>query len=416
MEDGNTDANNRPEDRAEQTGPEQAEKRARPVRPWRYVLVVDLLILLALAVCFNIVVYTNYNNIGQLFRVFTYIQNNYVEKVPVSDLVDGAIGGMVKTLDPYSSYQNAEQSEEFRQEISGRIGGVGILISSADPSKLVVVKVFGDSPAERAGLLTGDIIIRADGQSLLDMDQDKAVSLIRGEPGTEVTIDVSRGDEGRTFSATLRREYIVVPSVEGSELPGQPDIALIAVSSFTEQTGNEFEQMLRELDVEHKSGVILDLRYNSGGEVRAALKTAGFLVPGEEIFYVVDRNGKETAETSDSPYIQKPLVVLVNEYSASAAEIVAGAVKDYGSGKLVGVKTYGKGVMQTVYDVQSSSLVLTTNKYLTPGRHDIHGLGIEPDVAAALAAGETATIMPEAEPFDSQLREAERVLREMTAE
>jgi carboxyl-terminal processing protease len=394
---------------------EGAGAAPRPVRPWRFVLLVDLLILLVLAVCFNIIIYTNYNNIGQLLRVVSYIQNNYVEEVPFRDLVDGAIDGMVKTLDPYSAYQNAEKSAEFRQEISGRIGGIGVLISSADPSKLLVVKVFAGSPAERAGLATGDIIIAADGRDLAGMDQDAAIALIRGEAGTDVALDILRDGENRVFSAMVRRESIVVPSVEGRELPGQPDIALIAISSFTEQTGNEFEQVLQELDVGNKSGLILDLRYNSGGEVRAALKTAGFLTPSEVIFYVVDRDGKETAETSDSPYLRKPLVVLVNEYSASAAEIVAGAVKDTGSGKLVGVTTYGKGVMQTVFDVREGSLILTTNKYLTPAHHDIHGQGIEPDVEVELAAGEIATILPEAEPFDGQLQEAARVLRELAA-
>ncbi|MDR1603749.1 MAG: S41 family peptidase [Gracilibacteraceae bacterium] len=398
----------------DESAPEETESAPRPLKAWQQILISVVLVLLVLFAGANVIIYTNYNNLGKLFQVVMNIHEHYVEDVPFTELVDGAIGGMVKALDPYSSYQNAEESAEFMQELSGRIGGIGILISSADPSKLVVVKVFSDSPAEKAALLPGDIIIGADGQNLTEMEQDAAISLIRGEPGTDVALDILRSEEGRTFQVTLKREYIVVPSVEGGELPGRPGLALVAISSFTEQTGDEFARVLEEIDMPNKDGLILDLRYNSGGEVRAALKTAGFLVPGREIFYVVDRDGAEKAEVSDSPYMDKPLVVLVNGYSASAAEIVAGAVKDYGSGKLVGSKTYGKGVMQTVYQVDGSNLVLTTNRYLTPGRHDIHGSGIEPDVVVDLAAGEIVTIMPETETFDSQLREAERVLLELT--
>jgi carboxyl-terminal processing protease len=399
-------------------GEEQSANRSAPRarKAWRQILISVLLVVLVIFTGINIIIYTNYNNLGKLFRVLMNIHEHYVDEVPLSELVDGAINGMVEALDPYSSYQSADESAVFMQELSGRIGGIGILISSADPSKLVVVKVFSGSPAERAALLPGDVLIGADGQNLADINQDEAINLIRGEPGTDVTLDILRNDESKTFSVTLQREYIVVPSVEGRELPGHPALALIAVSSFTEQTGDEFANVLREIDMPNKDGLILDLRYNPGGEVRSALKAAGFLVPGREIFYVVDRSGKETAEISDSPYMSKPLVVLVNEYSASAAEIVAGAVKDYGSGKIVGVKTYGKGVMQTVYHVDNSNLVLTTNKYLTPGRNDIHGNGIEPDVTVELNPGEAVTVMPEEEPFDSQLQEAVRVLLELTAE
>jgi carboxyl-terminal processing protease len=390
----------------------EPEKRPRAAKPWQYALITVLLIVLAGFVSFNIILFTNYNNLGQLLRVVMVIQDQYLEEVPVSKLVDGAISGMVETLDPYSSYQNESENRVFMQELSGRIGGIGVLISSADPSRLLVVKVFADSPAGRSEIQPGDVIIGVDGRDVTATDQDTAIALIRGEPGTDVSLEVLREEEDKIFTVTIRRDYVVVPTVEGRELPGHPEIAVIAISNFSEQTGNEFAQVLQEMDIDSKAGLILDLRYNPGGEVHAALKTAGYLVPGQEIFYIVDRNGEESPEVSDSPYLDKPLVVLVNENSASAAEIVAGAVKDYQSGTLVGVTTYGKGVMQTVFPVEAGSLKLTTNKYLTPGRNDIHGKGIEPDVAVELAAGEDVTVLPEQEPLDSQMREAARVLLE----
>jgi carboxyl-terminal processing protease len=359
---------------------------------------------------------TNYNNLGNLARVLQYINAKYVDEVPTEQLVEGAINGMISTLDPYSSFQSDAERQKLLENIQGQVGGVGVLISTADPSRLLVVRTIQDSSAFEAGILPGDVIVSADGTDLTGMTQDEAITYVRGEAGTEVKLGIQREDEARQLEMTLLRQVIAVPSVEGALLPGHDDIVIVNISNFTMNTGEEFAAVLQEFKIAEKSGLILDLRYNYGGEVNSSLRTAGFLVPGTEVLHVVNREGKETIRTSNSAYINKPLVVLVNQYSASAAEIVAGAVKDYESGVLVGKKTFGKGVMQTVFNIAlDSSLILTTDRYLTAGGHDIHGIGILPDVEVDLAEGEKVTIMPTDEQFDSQLQAAVDKMTELIA-
>lgn len=228
-----------------------------------------------------------------------------------------------------------------------------------------------------------------------------------------MTVGIYRPKTKADFSVELIRDKINVPTVEGTTLPGNPDIALIDISSFSLQTGDELERVFADLDIDKYKGFILDLRYNYGGEVNAAIKVASLLVPQGEIVHIVDRHGKTETKKSTAQFINKPFVVLTNEYTASAAEIVAGAIKDHGSGTLVGVKTFGKGVVQTVFPLDGmTSVRLTTNKYLTPLKNDIHQKGIEPDVKVELQEGEKPTIMPTEDIFDSQLAKAVEIIQE----
>lgn len=374
---------------------------------------VGLILCLGLAVFLGGFILANFDNLGRLLRVVYLIDSQYLDDIPRAKLVEGAIEGMVSSLDPYSSFQDAEENETLMNSIKGSFGGIGVHISTADPTQLVVMRPIKGSPAEKAGIEAGDVILRIDETDVSTISQDKAVAILRGEPGTKVTIGVYRPKTGREFSVSLTRDKISVPTVEGTRLPGNPEIALIDISSFTIQTGDELEQVFKDLKVDQAKGFILDLRYNYGGEVNAAIKVASLLVPEGDIVHIVDKKGNMDTKKSTAAFINKPFVVLTNEYSASSSEIVAGAIKDYGSGTLVGTKTFGKGVVQTVYPLDGNTSVrLTTDRYLTPLKNDIHQKGIEPDVVVELKKDEKPTIMPAQPQFDSQLSKAVEILLE----
>ncbi|MFA6807455.1 MAG: S41 family peptidase [Eubacteriales bacterium] len=370
-------------------------------------------LILCLAVCLLVggFVLVNHNHMGRLFTIVSYIETQYLEKPTAEQLVDGAINGMVSSLDKYSSFQNAEENKTLMSSIKGEFGGIGVYLSTADPEELVVTRPIKDSPAEKAGVEAGDVIVKIDDTDVASISQDEAVAILRGDSGTKVTVKLYRSKTNEEYSVILTREIISVPTVEGTTLPGYPDIALIDISSFSMQTGDELEQTLKNLNMDNYKGVIIDLRYNCGGEVNAAIKTASLLVPEGAIVHIVDKNGKVDTKESTAQFMNKPFVMLINEYSASASEIVAGAVKDYGSGTIVGTTSFGKGVVQTVFPLDDyTSVKLTTNKYLTPLKKDINKKGIEPDVVVELKEGEKPTIMPSSQEFDSQLQKALDVL------
>lgn len=372
---------------------------------------VGLIFCLGLALVVGGFVLVNYDHLGRLMRVVYLIDTQYLNGTSRAGLVDGAIDGMVGSLDPYSSFQDAEENKVLMNSIQGTFGGIGVHLSTADPEKLVVMRPIKGSPAERAGLEAGDIITKIDETDVSTISQDEAVAILRGEPGSKVTVKIYRPKTKTEFTVSLIRDYINVPTVEGISLPGRSDIGLIDISSFNMNTGDELEKVLREMDLTKYKGLIIDLRYNYGGEVNAAIKVASFLVPEGSIVHIVNRNGVVDTKESTAEYIDMPIVILTNEYTASAAEIVSGAVKDYGSGTLVGTKTYGKGVVQTVFTLDgNTSVKLTTDKYLTPKKNDINKLGIKPDVEVELKEGEKPTILPTEPVFDSQLSKAVEVL------
>ena len=357
---------------------------------------------------------TNLDHIGRLARVVHLIDNDYLEDVPVDTLIDGATKGIVNSLgDPYSTYMNAQENEALMEQIEGKFGGVGIILSLKDPQKLVVLRPIKNTPAHRAGLQSGDVIIKIDDVDATTIDQEKAVSLMRGDPGTKVTLVVYRESTKQNVVVPLTREKISVPTVEGVALPGNTDIAYIGISQFSSHTALELNEVLQNMDISKYKGLILDLRYNHGGELESAVGVASYFVQPGPIVYIVDKKGNTITKASEGNFLDIPFVVLVNEESASAAEIVSGAIKDRGTGTLVGVKTFGKGIVQTIYQLDSgTSVKLTTAKYLTPNKVDIHKKGIEPDVEVKLKEGEEATLTPITTTFDTQLTEALKVLRQ----
>jgi carboxyl-terminal processing protease len=313
----------------------------------------------------------------KLFRVIQQVKARYVEDIPVETLMNGAIKGAVGALgDPHSVYMDKRMYREFMIETEGSFSGVGIVLGVKDKILTVVSPIEG-TPGDRAGIKSGDQIVKIDGHDTKDMALDEAVSKIRGPEGTQVVLGIRRGQDTKEY--TLTRSNIQLKTVTGKMLPDK--IAYIRLSMFNEQTGGDFARKYQELEQQGMQAIILDLRDNPGGLLGESVKVAGKLVPKGPIVSVVQRNGEREVHSSSLEAVKYPLVVLVNGGSASASEIVAGAVQDTGAGTLVGVKTFGKGSVQTVMNLGDSTAVkLTIAKYYTPKDRSINGTGIEPDV------------------------------------
>ncbi|TGE36654.1 S41 family peptidase [Desulfosporosinus fructosivorans] len=359
------------------------------------------------------IVLANVNNVGRLVHVMQLISSDYLEKVTTDQLVEGATKGIVEILgDPYSTYMNAKENEELFQMLEGKFGGVGIVLSLKDPKKLVVLRPIKNSPASKAGIQSGDVVSKINDAETSGMEQEKAVGMMRGDPGTKVNLALYRESTNKTFTVSLTRENITVPTVDGEALPGNPDIAYVSISQFASDTGKELKDTLDNMDIKKFKGLILDMRYNHGGELNAAVQVASYFIPEGPVVYIVDKQGNTDIKMTTGTYLGMPMVVLVNEESASAAEIVAGAIKDKGTASLVGVKTFGKGIVQTIFPLGGgTSVKLTTAKYLTPNKVDIHKKGIEPDVKVELIKGQPATITPTDTNFDPQLQKALQTLQ-----
>lgn len=317
----------------------------------------------------------------RLIGVMKLVKSRYVEDVPVETLMNGAIKGMVSSLgDPHSIYMDAKMFREFMIETEGSFGGVGIVIGVKDKVLTVVSPIEG-TPGDKAGIKSGDQIVRINGQDTKDMALDEAVNKIRGPEGTQVTLSLSRNQEIKDY--TLTRTNIQIKTVSGKMLPG--DIGYIRLSMFNENTGSDFARKYQELEKAGMKALILDLRDNPGGLLEESAKVAGKLVPKGPIVSVVQRSGQRDTQYSNLDAPKYPLAVLVNGGSASASEIVAGAVQDTGAGVLVGTKTFGKGSVQTIQRLDGNTAIkLTIAKYYTPKDRSINGIGIEPDVKVEL--------------------------------
>lgn len=318
----------------------------------------------------------------KFFRALQIVKSRYVEDVSMDTLMTGAIKGMVGSLgDPHSLYMDPKLYKEFMIETEGAFGGVGIVIGVKDKLLTVISPIEG-TPGEKAGIKSGDRIIKIDNQDTKDMALDEAVNKIRGPEGTQVTLTIVRGNEPpRDY--TLTRSNIQIKTVTGKMLSNH--IGYIRISMFNENTAVDFIRKYQDLEKEGMKGIILDLRDNPGGLLEECVKVAGKFVPRGPVVSVVSRDGTRETHSSNLEAVKYPAVVLVNGGSASASEIVAGAIQDTGSGTLVGTKTYGKGSVQTLVRLGGGDAIkLTIAKYLTPNDRSINGIGIEPDVKVEL--------------------------------
>ncbi len=314
----------------------------------------------------------------KIFRAAQVVKGQYVGAADGVNLMTGAVKGLVNALgDPYSVYMDPKMYSELMLETKGSFGGVGIVLGVKD-KKLTVVAPIEGTPAEAAGILSGDQIVRVGELDTKDMALDEAVGKIRGPEGSKVTLTIQRnGKEPQEFPLT--RATIVIKSVSGKML--DKEMGYIRVSMFSETTGKDFTRKLEELKDQGMTSLVLDLRNNPGGLIDQCVKVAELLVPKGPIVSVIGKDGDRETYQSSSTVAPLPLTVLVNGGSASASEIVAGAIQDRGVGKLVGVKTFGKGSVQRLMPLDKESAVkITIAEYHTPNDRSIHGKGIVPDV------------------------------------
>lgn len=323
-------------------------------------------------------------SVRTLSEVFDKIKQNYVEDVEDKSLLNDAISGMVSGLDPHSSYLDEKSFEELRVGTTGEFGGLGIVVGMED-GFVKVVSPIDDTPAQRAGVKTGDLIIRLDEKPVKGMGLDEAVKLMRGKPGTDIELTIVRTGEDKPLKIKITRDRIRVKSVKHRVLA--PGYAYIRISQFQERTGKDLSKAISKMKKENNGklkGLVLDLRNNPGGLLDAAVSVSDAFLNKGVVVSIKGRDDESKISQSATPgdiMNGAPIVVLVNEGSASASEIVAGALQDHKRAVIMGELTFGKGSVQTVIPIgNNTALKLTTARYYTPSGNSIQAEGIKPDI------------------------------------
>ncbi len=323
----------------------------------------------------------NIDAIGVTLKNFRRIIDNcFVGEIDENKILDETIKGYVKGLDDeYTEYMTKEEWEEYQMQALGNFVGIGIYMTTDKDGNVVVVSTIKDTPAEKAGLEQEDVIVEVEGESMIGLDISKVSSKIKGEPGTKVKLKVLR-NKTEYVDFEVERKEIKVYHVE-SEMK-DASIGYLQLITFDEGCSTEFKEQFEELKSKGAKKLIIDLRYNTGGLVNEALEIADMIVQKDkDLLITVDsENNEELTKSQNDPEIDMEIVVLVNEYSASASEILVGALKDNNEATIVGTKTFGKGVIQSVIPLSDGSILkITTNEYFTPNRTKIHKVGIDPD-------------------------------------
>ncbi len=324
-----------------------------------------------------------YQQIELFTDTMTVIRSDYVEEPKTKDLIYGALKGMLASLDPHSQFMDPDTYNEIKVETEGSFGGLGIEITIKD-DLLTIISPLDGTPAQKAGLKPGDKIIKINGELTRDITLVEAVKKLRGKPGTKVVLTILREDAGKLMEVELTRDIVRIESVKDGIMLDD-HVGYIRISEFQENTGHDLEQALKKLELQKMEGLILDLRNNPGGLLDVSAEVAEKFIPiGSMVVYTKGRVKSQDLEFKSkfaSPRLDFPMVVLINDGSASASEIVAGALQDHGRAILMGLKSFGKGSVQTVIPLKDgSALRLTTSKYYTPKGRSIHGLGIMPDI------------------------------------
>lgn len=317
---------------------------------------------------------------GKLFQVRNDLYKYYDGNINDTDLVEGAIKGMTSALkDPYTVFMNKKEFDEFNTQTEGNYSGVGLQVQSKDDN-IVVADVFEESPAKQGGILPKDIIEKVNGTEVTGKELDRAVTLMKGKEGTEVTLTIYRENKG-TFDVKIKRAKINLVTVKGEMIDS--DIGYIQVTMFDENTAKNFTSKLQELKNKGMKSLIIDLRGNPGGLLDECVDMVSNFVPKDKVIVSTIDKYKNKKEYKSKGGVAEglPITILTNEGTASASEIFSGAVRDYKIGTLVGEKTFGKGVVQTILDTgEGTALKVTVSKYYTPNGENIHHTGIKPDV------------------------------------
>ena len=340
------------------------------------------------------------------------IEKYYLGDIDEEGLKEGAIKGYIEGLgDPYTEYISKEDMNDYLEDTMGNFVGIGIyMVQDTESNRIMVLSPIKNSPAERAGIKPGDLIMSVNGEECTADDMTAISTKIKGEEGTTVKLQILREEE--TLDFEIKRENIVVNPVEGEVL--ENNIGYIEFSSFDENTAEEFKTKFEELQSKGITSLIIDLRNNGGGIVDEALQIADYIADKDSVLlYEVDKDNNETVEKSENdPIINMPIIILTNENTASSSEILAGALKDLGKAKIVGTKTYGKGVIQQILTLpDGSGLKITTEKYLTPNRTEINEIGIEPNETVELPE-DVDDVFNIDRSKDTQLQKAIQMLKE----
>ena len=337
------------------------------------------------------------------------VKEKYLNEYDENKAIEGAMAGYVAALgDPYTEYIPADEMEEYTQTIIGNYVGIGIYMTKNTEKNLIqVLAPIRESPAEKAGIKTGDFLVKIDGVEYTGDEMTQASNKIKGEEGTKVTLEILRGEETLTFE--IERQKINTNPVYADVIDG--NIGYLGISSFDEGVAEDFKTKFQSLKEKGITSLIIDLRDNGGGIVDEATKIVDYIVPkGKEILITVDKNkNEEITKAEEDVLIDMPIVVLVNASSASASEIMAGALKDLGEATIVGTKTYGKGIIQQFLSLSNGGgLKITIEEYYTPNRTKINGVGITPDVEVELE--QSVTGLP-TDQNDTQLNKAKEILK-----
>jgi len=355
-----------------------------------------------------------YEELPLLADTITIVQSDYVEEVDPQKLIYGALQGMLSSLDKHSQFMDPDTYKEMKVETKGEFGGLGIVITIKD-DLLTIISPIDDTPAYKVGIKAGDKIIKIDGESTKDITLIDAVKKMRGKPGTQCMLTVLREGEQKFLEFTITRAIIKIESIKEAKVI-EDKIGYIRLIEFQEKTPEELEKALKQLERKGIESLILDLRNNPGGLLNVAVKVADKFLPENEV--IVSTRGRRPEQdivfksTSQGAHRDYPLIVLINEGSASASEIVAGAIRDHNRGMLLGHKSFGKGSVQTVIPLSDGSgLRLTTAKYFTPSGICIHDIGIEPDILVDL---ETKEEEEEKEVLEKKVEVVEELKEEET--
>ena len=351
---------------------------------------------------------TNDGSFDKLFEVKDVLHQQYYQDIGDEALLEGAIKGMVDAVgDPYTVFYNQEEYQEFQDDGQGNYVGIGVMVGIKE-DKIVVITPFEGSPAYEAGIRAGDFILKVEGVEYKGSEMDKAVSVIKGEEGKPVTLTISQN--GVEKDVTIVRASITLVNVQSEMVAG--NIGHVTMLQFTNNTAKQVREAMEELKAKGAEGYILDLRGNPGGYLDEAVDTASlFVEKGKTVLYTLDKaQQKREYLSKGGDFIGAPLVVLLDEGSASASEVVAGALKDYKAATIVGQKSFGKGIVQMVFNVGNKEGVkVTVSSYYSPNGINIHGEGILPDVEVQLPEGVEAPLTID---NDTQLQKAVEILQD----
>lgn len=348
-------------------------------------------------------------------KLISYAKENFLYEADEEVMLEGALKGMLSALgDPYTEYMTQKEFNSLLEQTKGSYEGIGVYITPSDDNRIMVVSPIEDTPAEKAGLKTGDKIIKVNGTEYTADKMDDAIKIMKGMPNTSVTLTILRVDKdgkSQTFDVDIMRETIKLVTVKSSML--EDNIGYIRITTFDEQTAADFKAQYKALEKQGMKGLVVDLRYNPGGIIDATVEITDMLIGEGFVTYTQTKAGEREYYNSDKNKINIPYVLLVNEGSASASEIMAGAVKDTKSGTLIGTKTFGKGIVQRIqrFGSDGSGVKMTISEYFTPSGVNIHGIGIEPDIVLELNEG-TEGYGSEYFSTDNQLQKAVEVIRE----